>query len=78
MLHRDAVSGGGYMMIGTVISADMDAFGQMPPNTKIRFVDVSLDEALEARAERRDGSRSYARRREPETTRRGSPAAGAE
>lgn len=53
VLHRDAVSGGGYMMIGTVISADMDAFGQMPPNTKIRFVDVSLEEALEARAERR-------------------------
>jgi hypothetical protein len=24
VLHRDAVSGGGYMMVGTVISADMD------------------------------------------------------
>jgi biotin-dependent carboxylase-like uncharacterized protein len=52
VLHRDAVSGGGYMMVGTVISADMDAFGQMPPNTKVRFVDVSLEQALEARAER--------------------------
>ncbi len=52
VLHRDAVSGGGYMMIGTVISADMDAFGQMPPNTEIRFVEVSLTDALEARAER--------------------------
>ncbi len=52
VLHRDAVSGGGYMMIGTVISADMDAFGQMPPNTSVRFVEVSLEQALQARAER--------------------------
>lgn len=52
VLHRDAVSGGGYMMVGTVISADMDAFGQMPPNTQVRFVDVSLTEALQARAGR--------------------------
>ncbi|MGA9745909.1 MAG: allophanate hydrolase, partial [Nocardioides sp.] len=53
VLHRDAVSGGGYMMIGTVISADMDAFGQMPPNASVRFVEVSLEQALQARAERR-------------------------
>lgn len=52
VLHRDAVSGGGYMMIGTVISADMDAFGQMPPNTTIRFVHIGLGDALRARAER--------------------------
>ena len=52
VLHRDAVSGGGYMMIGTVISADMDRIGQLPPNAKVRFVEVSLDEALVARAER--------------------------
>jgi biotin-dependent carboxylase-like uncharacterized protein len=52
ILHRDAVSGGGYMMIGTVISADMDRIGQLPPNAKVRFVEVSLDEALVARAER--------------------------
>lgn len=52
ILHRDAVSGGGYMMVGTVISADMDRIGQMPPNTKVRFVDVTLEEALNARRER--------------------------
>lgn len=52
VLHRDAVSGGGYMMIGTVISADMDQIGQTPPNTKVKFVEVTLDEALEARRER--------------------------
>ena len=29
VLHRDAVSGGGYFMLGTVISADMDLIGQL-------------------------------------------------
>lgn len=53
VLHRDAVSGGGYFMIGTVISADMDLIGQMQPHTPARFVPVGLDEALEARAQRR-------------------------
>ena len=37
ILHRDAVSGGGYAMIGTVISADMDKVGQMQPNQSARF-----------------------------------------
>ncbi|KMN11744.1 5-oxoprolinase subunit C family protein [Pseudomonas helleri] len=49
VLHRDAVSGGGYAMIGTVISADLDLIGQMQPNQKARFVSVTLDQALEAR-----------------------------
>src|SRR5262249_40827368 len=39
VLHRDAVSGGGYFMIGTVISADMDLSGQLQPHTDVRFVD---------------------------------------
>ncbi len=54
VLHRDAVSGGGYFMIGTVISADMDLVGQLQPNTPVRFVEVTMDEALGARRERRD------------------------
>ncbi|MGE8497512.1 MAG: biotin-dependent carboxyltransferase family protein [Pseudomonas sp.] len=49
VLHRDAVSGGGYAMIGTVISADLDLIGQMQPNQKARFIAVTLDEALDAR-----------------------------
>jgi biotin-dependent carboxylase-like uncharacterized protein len=52
ILHRDAVSGGGYAMIGTVISADMDRIAQMQPNNKARFLKVELDAALAARAER--------------------------
>lgn len=51
ILHRDAVSGGGYFMIGTVISADMDLIGQMQPNTPTRFVQVTMDQALAARAD---------------------------
>ena len=41
-------------MIGTVISADMDLVGQLQPNTPVRFIEVSMDEALEARRERQD------------------------
>jgi biotin-dependent carboxylase-like uncharacterized protein len=51
ILHRDAVSGGGYAMIGTVISADMDRIAQMQPNNVARFVAVEMAEALKARAE---------------------------
>jgi biotin-dependent carboxylase-like uncharacterized protein len=51
VLHRDAVSGGGYAMIGTVISADMDRVAQMQPNNLARFVEVDMATALKARAE---------------------------
>ncbi|WP_336660186.1 biotin-dependent carboxyltransferase family protein [Leucobacter sp. USHLN153] len=54
VLHCDAVSGGGYAQAGTVISADMDLFARMAPGTKVRFVPVTMEEALAARAERRD------------------------
>ena len=37
VLHRDAVSGGGYFMLGTVISADMDLIGQLQPHAKVQF-----------------------------------------
>jgi biotin-dependent carboxylase-like uncharacterized protein len=52
VLHRDAVSGGGYFMIGTIISADMDLIGQLQPNTPTKFVKVDMDEALKARHDR--------------------------
>jgi len=52
VLHRDAVSGGGYFMIGTVISADMDLIGQLQPNKQVRFHRVSQDDALAARTAR--------------------------
>ena len=51
ILHRDAVSGGGYAMIGTVISTDMDRIAQMQPNNLARFVRVDMEAALKARAD---------------------------
>lgn len=53
ILHRDAVSGGGYAMVGTVISADMDTVGQSAPSTVTKLTAVSLDEALAIRQDRR-------------------------
>jgi allophanate hydrolase subunit 2 len=53
ILHRDAVSGGGYMMVATVLSGDLDVVAQCAPNTRTRFVAVDLDTALAARADRR-------------------------
>lgn len=53
VLHRDAVSGGGYFTLGAIISADMDLIGQLQPNTQVRFVKVDMEQALAARAERR-------------------------
>lgn len=52
VLHRDAVSGGGYFMLGTVISADMDLIGQLQPHTPTRFVKVDMKTALSARHDR--------------------------
>jgi biotin-dependent carboxylase-like uncharacterized protein len=52
VLHRDAVSGGGYFMLGTVISADMDLIGQLQPHTPAKFVEVTMEEALAARKDR--------------------------
>ena len=52
VLHRDAVSGGGYVMVGTVVSADMDHVGQSAPNITTRFVEVDLQTALGARRDR--------------------------
>jgi len=53
VLHRDAVSGGGYAMVATVISADMDLVARAAPGTRTRFVPVDMTTALAARAERR-------------------------
>ena len=57
ILHRDAVSGGGYMMIATVLSGDLDIVAQSAPKTRTRFVEVDLDGALAARSDYRKRSR---------------------
>ncbi|WP_378949230.1 biotin-dependent carboxyltransferase family protein [Paracoccus sp. R86501] len=52
VLHRDAVSGGGYFTLGAVISADMDLIGQLQPNAAVKFQRVNMDQALAARKAR--------------------------
>ncbi|AWK89413.1 biotin-dependent carboxyltransferase family protein [Azospirillum thermophilum] len=61
VLHRDAVSGGGYFTLGAVVSADMDLISQMQPHTAVRFVKVDMEQALAARA---DEAQRLARLRE--------------
>ena len=53
VLLNDAVTGGGYATIGTVISVDRDALAQTKTNDRTRFRRVELAEALEAREARR-------------------------
>jgi biotin-dependent carboxylase-like uncharacterized protein len=53
-LLADAVTGGGYATIATIISADLDRIGQAKTNDEIRFRSVTLDEALDARRASRD------------------------
>jgi biotin-dependent carboxylase-like uncharacterized protein len=53
VLMNDAVTGGGYATIGTVISADRDRLAQSKTNDKTRFRSIDLEEALVAREDRR-------------------------
>ena len=53
-LLNDAVTGGGYATIATIISADLDRAGQSKTNDETRFVEVDLDAALSARRERHE------------------------
>lgn len=53
VLMNDAVTGGGYATIGTVISVDRDKLAQSKTNDKTHFRSVDLEEALKAREERR-------------------------
>ncbi|WP_110926640.1 5-oxoprolinase subunit C family protein [Bacillus massiliglaciei] len=50
-LLNDAVTGGGYATIATIISTDLYKMGQIKSNEKVKFIPVTLEEALEARKE---------------------------
>ncbi len=49
VLMRDAVTGGGYATVGTVISADRDLLAQRRTHQSVTFDAVTVDEALEVR-----------------------------
>ncbi|WP_159775283.1 biotin-dependent carboxyltransferase family protein [Streptomyces sp. HM190] len=52
-LLNDAVTGGGYATIGTIISSDIQVAGQTKTGDVTRFCPVSIDAALGARQEAR-------------------------
>ena len=51
LLMRDAVTGGGYATIGTVVQCDLDRVAQAPPRARVRFRAVTIDDALRLRAQ---------------------------
>lgn len=53
VLMRDAVTGGGYATVGTVISPDRDLLAQRPTHETVNFESVTIEEALDAREARR-------------------------
>ena len=52
-LMRDAVTGGGYATLATVISTDLDVLAQMKFPESVRFEPVTLEQALQIRETRR-------------------------
>lgn len=50
-LLNDAVTGGGYATIATIISADLNRMAQIKTNEKVHFVSITLQDALKAREE---------------------------
>ncbi|MFC7343086.1 biotin-dependent carboxyltransferase family protein [Saccharopolyspora griseoalba] len=52
VLLNDAVTGGGYATIGTVISTDRDRVAQTKTGDRVRFEPVDLEQALAARRDR--------------------------
>src|SRR5699024_1866142 len=53
-LLNDAVTGGGYVTIATIISSDLDKMAQIKSCETVKFVALNIDEALEARQEVKD------------------------
>jgi len=64
-LMRDAVTGGGYATLGTVISVDLDILAQMKFPETVAFEAVSMDVALGLRADRREKVRGLVQMIDP-------------
>lgn len=69
VLLGDAVTGGGYATIGTVVSVDRDLFGQAKTGDTVRFVPVDVVGAMAARAERAELLKRARAALRPEETR---------
>lgn len=53
-LLNDAVTGGGYATIATIISTDLSRMAQVKTNDKVRFVSVTVDQAIQLRYEMKE------------------------
>ncbi len=51
LLMRDAVTGGGYATICTVIQRDLDRVAQLAPGARVRLREVNIDQAIVLRNE---------------------------
>lgn len=51
VLLHDAVTGGGYATVATVISTDLNRMAQIKTNEKVHFVSVGIEDALQIRKE---------------------------
>lgn len=58
VLMRDAVTGGGYATIGTVISPDRDTLAQRRTHQSVTFEEVDVESALRAREDYQETIRS--------------------
>lgn len=58
VLMRDAVTGGGYATIGTVISPDRDTLAQRRTHQSVAFEEVDVESALRARRDYQETIRS--------------------
>jgi len=65
VLLQDAVTGGGYATVGTVISVDRATLAQRRTHESVTFDAVTVDEALDARAEVRTDLEAIERVLEP-------------
>lgn len=54
VLMQDAVTGGGYVTVGTIVSTDRDLLSQRRTHQSVYFESVNLEEALGARRERKE------------------------
>ena len=62
VLGVDGQTIGGYPKVAHVISADLDALGQLRPGDEVRFQKVSESAAQAAAASRREALRKWVRR----------------
>ncbi len=54
VLLNDATTGGGFMTIGAVISSDLDVIAQSRPDTMVRFMAVTVQQAVQERINKKE------------------------